>query len=287
MSDAPHPSRKPRDDEIDVFALTHRGKVRERNEDHFLVCQLRKQIDVHLTSLPGPDSLGVEAERLAMLAMVADGVGGRGGGEAASRRTIAAVTRYVSESVGAYYTADSTNHRAFAGALYGAALRVHEELIAAGESDPSVAGMATTLTMWIGVWPHIYLLHVGDSRYYALRDGELHQESRDQTIGQVLLDEGVISDTQAHHLSMGSVLSSTLGGSESRPVVKRLDSGWGHVHMLCSDGLTKHVSDERIGERLRSMTSARQACEALLQDALDDGGSDNVTIVIGRPVRRD
>jgi len=68
-------------------------------------------------------------------------------------------------------------------------------------------------------------------------------------------------------------------------VVKRFDSGWGHVHMLCSDGLTKHVSDDRIRERLATMTSARQACEALLQDALDDGGSDNITIVVGRAVR--
>jgi protein phosphatase len=219
--------------------------------------------------------------------MVADGVGGRGAGEAASRRTITAVTRYVSESIGAYYTADSTDHAAFTGALHAAALRVHEDLLEAGELDPSQAGMATTLTLWIGVWPHIYLLQVGDSRHYAFRDGQLFQESRDQTIGQVLVDKGVLTDSQAHRLSVGSVLSSTLGGSESEPAVKRLDSGWGHVHMLCSDGLTKHVSDERIRERLASMTSARQGCEALLQDALDDGGSDNITIVIGRAIRKD
>ncbi len=173
MSDTPSPQRKPRDDEIDVYALTHAGKVREGNEDHFLVCQLRKQIQVHLTSLPDPENLGGEAERLAFLAMMADGVGGRGAGEAASRRTIAAVTRYVSESIGAYYTAVSSDHEAFTGALYVAALRVHEELLAAGEADPSMAGMATTLTLWIGVWPHIYLLQVGDSRHYVFREGRL------------------------------------------------------------------------------------------------------------------
>jgi protein phosphatase len=62
---------------------------------------------------------------------------------------------------------------------------------------------------------------------------------------------------------------------------------WGHVLLLCSDGLTRHVSDDRIREVLRSMTSAEQACETLLQDALSGGGTDNITIVVGRAVRRD
>jgi len=71
------------------------------------------------------------------------------------------------------------------------------------------------------------------------------------------------------------------------PVVTRLRHDWGDVHLVCSDGLTKHVSDERIAERLAAMTSARQVCEQLLQDALDGGGTDNVTIVVGRPVPKE
>jgi protein phosphatase len=217
--------------------------------------------------------------------MVADGVGGRPGGEAASRRTIEAITRYVSESIDAYYTADSTDHDAFTGALHAAVLRVHEELIEAGEQAPDVEGMSTTLTLYIGVWPYIYLVHVGDSRHYVLRDGTLHQGTRDQTVGQALVDEGLLTDSQAVRLRVGPLLASTIGGSESEPAVTRLDSGWGHVHMLCSDGLTKHVSDERIKERLTTMESAQQACEALLQDALDGGGTDNITIIVGRAMR--
>jgi len=83
------------------------------------------------------------------------------------------------------------------------------------------------------------------------------------------------------------VLSSAIGGSQTAPVVTRLQSDWRNIHLLCSDGLTKHVSDERITERLATMTSAKQVCEALLQDALDHGGSDNVTIIVGRAVRKD
>jgi serine/threonine protein phosphatase PrpC len=66
-----------------------------------------------------------------------------------------------------------------------------------------------------------------------------------------------------------------------------VDMTWGHVLLLCSDGLTRHVPDERIRDILRSMTSARQACETLLQDALDGGGTDNITIVVGRAVQAD
>jgi protein phosphatase len=67
-------------------------------------------------------------------------------------------------------------------------------------------------------------------------------------------------------------------------VVTRLRADWQNVHLLCSDGLTKHVGDARIAEVLGAMTSARQACEQLLQDALDGGGTDNVTIIVGRTV---
>jgi len=81
---------------------------------------------------------------------------------------------------------------------------------------------------------------------------------------------------------LANVLTSSIGGPQTSPVVKRLPNSWSTVHMLCSDGLTKHVSDERIAERLGKMTSAKQVCEALLQDALDGGGTDNITITLGR-----
>jgi serine/threonine protein phosphatase PrpC len=69
-------------------------------------------------------------------------------------------------------------------------------------------------------------------------------------------------------------------------VVRRYEQNWNNVGLLCSDGLTRHVSDDRIRERLMNMTSAKQACEALLQDALDGGGEDNITIAVGRCVPR-
>ena len=277
--------RKPTDDQIDSYGLTHPGKVRKENQDHFLLSSLHKRMEVHLTSLPDTGRLYREADRLAFLMMVADGVGGGPGGEAASRLALEAVSQYAAGSMDCYYTADPTDDQAFTQSLADAALHCHEDLRRRSGAKPG--GMATTLTLMLFVWPRAYLLQVGDSRYYILRDGELTQISRDQTLAQVLVDDDVFSRTEAAKSPLSSVLSSTIGGSETTPVVTGIDQDWNYVHMLCSDGLTRHVPDELIAERLRSMTSAKQVCEDLLQDALDDGGSDNITVVVGRAVKNE
>ncbi|MGH7470091.1 MAG: PP2C family protein-serine/threonine phosphatase [Longimicrobiales bacterium] len=279
--------RKPLDEEIDVFGLTHVGKVRANNQDHFLICSLRKRMDVHLSSLPDLGSFPLDTQRIAFLAMVADGVGGRAQGEEAARLAVEAITQYVAHSMHCYYTADPSDDRAFSRALEEAALQCHARLAREAESDPRRRGMATTLTLVLGVWPRLYLLQVGDSRYYLMRDAVLTQISRDQTMAQELIDQGVITRTDAYNSRWANVLSSAIGGPQTSPVVTAIDNTWDSVHLLCSDGLTRHVSDQRIGERLRTMVSARQACEALLQDALDAGGTDNITILVGRVVRRD
>ena len=290
---APHPSeldhlvdRKPRDDEIDVFGLTHQGFVREVNQDNFLIAGMRKQMQVHLTSLPDPDTIGGN-ERVALFGMVADGVGGGPRGEVASRFAAEAITRYVAQSVRCYYAADLTDEIAFLRSLEEGALQCHMDLTRRAQDDPELEGMATTLTLWIGVWPRAYLLQVGDSRCYVLRGGELTQISRDQTLAQDLIDQGVFTRADAEHSKWSNVLASAIGGPAAAPIVTRLEQQWGDIGLMCSDGLTKHVPDDRIRERLLSMTSARQACETLLGDALDAGGTDNITIVVGRTIRHD
>jgi protein phosphatase len=276
------PTRKPTDEELDVHGLTHPGKVRTTNQDHFLICSLRKQMLVHLTSLSGLDRMPVLAERLAFLAVVADGVGGSAGGETASRVAVEAVTRYIAESVQCYYASHGEGGDMFLASLQDAAAQCHQDLLELGRDQPDLEGMATTLTLWLGVWPRAYLLQVGDSRCYLLRDGELTQLSRDQTMAQELVDAGVMARAEASRTRWAHTLSSAIGGRQTAPIVTRLEQEWGNVGLLCSDGLTRHVSDDRIRERLRGMTSARQVCEDLLQDALDDGGTDNITILVGR-----
>ena len=278
--------RWPLEDEIDVYGLTHAGKVREVNQDQFLICSLRRQLDVYFSSLPDVGDLPVGAEPLAFLAIVADGVGGGTKGEEASRIAIETVTQYVVRSLRCYHATDTADGRAFSEALGEVAFQVHEEVVKRSLEDPELRGMATTLTLWIGLPGRSYLLQVGDSRCYIYREGELTQLSHDQTIAQELIDSGVVSRTELSD-QWDNVLSSSIGGSQTAPVVTSVSLRWNNVGLLCSDGLTKHVSDEQIRERLSSMTSAEQVCKDLLQDALDGGGTDNITIIVGRYVRKD
>lgn len=276
---------RPDDGEVDVYGLTHPGLVRPQNEDHFLICALQKKMQVYHTSLTDMSGFAT-SERLAFISMVADGVGGAAAGEEASRLALEGVTRYVSQALHCFYTGDVADDAGFMRELESAALKVHNELGEAAAENIALRGMATTLTLWIGIWPRAYLVQVGDSRCYMLKDGKLRQLSRDQTMAEEMVDQGAMKRADVAGSRLSHVLSSAIGGPEAAPVVRRMQQDWGNVGLLCSDGLTRHVSDERIQEQLLAMTSARQGCEALLQDALDGGGKDNITIIIGRSVAR-
>src|SRR5918998_579820 len=127
------PDRPPRDEEIDVYGLTHPGKMRKDNQDHFLICSLSKQVVVRQTSIPDTDNLVNEPERIASLAMVADGVGGSVKGEEASRIALEAVTQYVSSSMRCYYAQRSVDDHEFSQALQDGAHECHTELLRQGE----------------------------------------------------------------------------------------------------------------------------------------------------------
>ena len=276
---------KPRDDEIDVFGLSHAGRVRAQNQDHFLIATIHKRVQVVRTNLTEQQRLPVEDERLATIAMVADGVGGAEGGEEASATALEVAMQYMARSTDCYYQANGGDEQ-FINSLQDAAMRSHQAVIDRAREVAEGRPMATTLTLWMGVWPFYYLLQVGDSRYYLFRDGELTQITRDQTIAQDLLDQGVFTRTMAARSQYSNVLSSAIGGDAALPVVTRMRSDWKSIHLLCTDGLTKHVSDDKISERLSSMTSSRQVCEQLLEDALAGGGTDNISIIVGRAVPR-
>ena len=112
-------------------------------------------------------------------------------------------------------------------ALKEAALGCHGELMRRGQKDPDYRGMATTLTLYLGVWPCAYLLQVGDSRCYILEQGQLTQITRDQTMAQELIDLGVMKPADAKRSKLGHTLSSAIGGRNTEPVVTRLEREMG------------------------------------------------------------
>lgn len=278
---------KPRDEELDLFGLTHIGRVRKVNQDHFLLCTVHPQVVMHGTSLPDPDQLPLRGQRLATIMLVADGVGGSTAGGEASQLTAEAITRYVSSSLHCYHAAGAGEAEAFTAALRAAVLEAHDAVRAEAASRDTPGRMATTLTLAIVMWPEVYVVQVGDSRCYRYLNGELRQVTRDQTMAQALVDEGALPRESLKSSPLSHVLVSAIGGEHATPEVSRLSiRDRSSVVLLCSDGLTKHVTDAEIAAACGAMTSSEQLCRTLLDLALERGGSDNVTIVAGRAPAR-
>lgn len=273
---------RPQFSQVDAWGLTHPGKVRPDNKDHFFQGALTRGVQLEVSSFGEGWGRMLHLERLATLAIVADGVGGYAGGEEAARRAVEGLVSAVSSFFHDADYKEAGDPEIFSRLLHDAALSVHESLLQEGKRKGGQKNFATTLTLFLGLWPHAYLLQVGDSRCYVFRDGKLTQISRDQTLAQDMVDQGIMTRTKAENSRWAHILSSAMGGRQAEPVVTRVVRDWGTVVLLCSDGLTKHVSDEQIRERLASMNSSKEVAEQLLQDALDDGGTDNITLIVGR-----
>jgi protein phosphatase len=264
---------------IDSFGLTDKGKVREANEDNFLIVDIHRAVDIRHSSLP-PDAL---ANRFgsadAHLFVVADGVGGGPRGEHASQDAISALLQYVSGTVGCFNRLESTREQDLFERLEETVRDVDKKLRAehSGQRGPAPA---TTLTMVLLIWPRAYLIHVGDSRAYVRRRGRLQQLTRDQTIGEYMVALGAWTEEQAARARPAATLSSAIGGAELHPVVGLVDLEPGDSVMLCTDGLTKHVSNERIETLMERAGDVEGVARQLVGEALEGGGTDNVTAIV-------
>lgn len=280
-------SIRPSDDELDLFGITHKGNVRAENQDHFLIATVHPQLVIHGTSLPNIDDLPLRGTRMATVMLLADGVGGAAAGSDAARLATEAVTRYVSSTLRSYHAAGTASDEEFLTALKSAALEAHSAVLAEAALRPDQRQMATTLTVGFAVWPWLYVVQVGDSRCYLFSNGELRQITHDQTVAQALVDKGIMPADRLDRSPLKHVLSSAIGAEEAIPEVTCVDvSERESMIIICSDGLTKHVTDAEIADHVRRMTSSEQVARELLDLALSRGGSDNITIISARaPIR--
>lgn len=267
---------------IDVFGMTHRGRVRPDNQDQFLIASLHKLLRVHQSSLPPEDITTLISESRGYILLVADGVGGRPDGQAASGTVVKTIAHHVTHVMDLYRRLDSNNEALFVEELEKSVLKSHEILVEEGKKEYAGRGGATTLTMVAALWPVAYVIQVGDSRCYRLRDGRLERMTKDQTLAQALLDKGALTQTEAHRSPLRGVLASALGGRDATPSIHATDCRWEDVVLLCTDGLTRYVTDPELEAELRAVSTSQESCRRLLQLALDRGGEDNVTVVIGR-----
>ena len=273
--------RRPHERDIDVHGATHQGHVRTENQDHYLIASINKSLrEVH-TSLEAESFEHLTPGPRGYLFCVADGVGS-GDGRRASSTALRAIVQHVTDFANLYAHFDPVEEERFLSELRAGVLHGHQVLRGELELDGMTTGLATTLTMVAVIWPRAYLVHVGDSRCYRLREGRLELLTRDQTLAEALREDGALTEPEAGRSPLRHVLVSALGSTEATPLTSVVDCRWDDVMLLCTDGLTKHVNDEEIGSALRTITDAGRTCGELIRLALDRGGTDNVTVVVGR-----
>lgn len=154
------------------------------------------------------------------------------------------------------------------------------------EMEPDLEGMGTTLTAILFAGNRIGMVHIGDSRGYLLRDGELTQITKDDTFVQTLVDEGRITKEEAHSHPQRSLIMRALTGHEVEPTLTMREVRLGDRYLLCSDGLSDPVSDETIQDALK-IPDVTESADRLIELALRGGGPDNVTVVVADVVDND
>ena len=266
---------------VELGALSHPGKVRVRNEDHHLALRLHRSLETVATNLPEGD-LPLRSDQQGYVLVVADGIGGRSGGQHASRRAISALVEIATRIPDWILRLDD----ALAGELMQRAEayfgKIDAILEAEAAADPALSGMGTTMTMVYLLDHDLLLAHVGDSRAYRFRDEVLVRLTQDQTMAQALADAGVIAADEVKSHRQRHILTGALGAKSGAP---RVELGRHELRdrdriLVASDGLTEMVPDEAIAEILHRESDPSAAAAALVAAALDAGGLDNVTVLV-------
>ena len=270
---------------IDAAGSTNIGQARPLNEDAYLIATLQRSMVVHDAS-PEAARGWLPGSSAGALLMVADGMGGQGGGEVASRVAVNAVASYLlnvmawpTAQAGVPAAPESPSSLGVSDQL-SCALVVGDSTVKTTAVNTASPRMGTTLTMALVLWPDLYVAHVGDTRCYLWRSGHLRRLTTDHTVAQRVLEsatEPIQVASQLHH-----TLWNSLGGSGEipKPEIAKLELELGDVLMLCSDGLTKHVTDDEIAALLSADEPNAIRCAKFVERANAGGGSDNVTVVV-------
>lgn len=273
--------RKPLPSEIDVFGVTHPGLARKSNADSFLIASFHRAMRVHASSLDDNLPPLVSVDSRGYLFLVADGVGSLSHAAQGSAAAINSIANSLIAMAEVSLPVDPAREQEVVEHLRASVGRTHELLHDLGAEGGSGTA-ATTLTLMLAIWPRAFVIHAGDSRCYRLRDGQLEQLTSDQTMAEALVEAGALSRELAETSHLKHVLVSAVGSSQLDPEITVHDLRWGDIHLLCSDGLTKHVTNAEIRDRLMRGGTAEAICGDLMKLALERGGSDNVTVLVGQ-----
>jgi protein phosphatase len=260
---------------VQVFGRTDVGRTREHNEDAFVVADmsannatLQPEVRTHTTGQKGT------------LFMVADGMGGAAAGEIASAMAVDVVLGQLRTS---WIDDSSGGPEAFVRAIKQATKAANEQINAYALSHPEYRGMGTTATIAGLLGDTLYLAQVGDSRAYLVRNGVARQITKDQSLMQKLIEAGELTEEEAEHSERRNIILQALGPEASikvdltHQVVRR-----GDTLVLCSDGLSGQVTKDEIAAVVSEETDLTVACRRLIDRANENGGPDNITVIVAR-----
>lgn len=269
---------------VDLAAQSHEGLVRETNEDHYLVVRVGRSLETLTTNL----AEGVIPKRFDEIVygmLVADGMGGMAAGEIASSAALLKLLELVVQTPDWIMKVDERDMATTVMRRMVHRFRqIDEDLREQGETNPSLFGMGTTLTVAATLGADVFLGHIGDSRAYLLREKKLHQLTKDHTLAQALIEAGLGQPDDISTRAMRHVLTAALGstGNQIDPQVQRLCLNDGDQLLLCTDGLSEMIADDSIASVLSDSHSSAAACQSLIDLALASGGRDNITVVLAR-----
>jgi protein phosphatase len=262
--------------------MTDPGRKRTTNEDQFLIAVLSKALQVQQTSLPR-DEVQYSVPQ-GHLFLVADGVGGNAAGERASALAVNAIENFVLDTLNWCLQLRSNATDALLTEFRHALEQADDQLIHESRRRPELHGMGTTLTLAYCLGDALFVAHVGDSRCYLLRRGLLYRLTRDHTLVAEMVRRGLLRPEEAEHHGYRHIITNVVGGAGPGVEVEvhKLPLEAGDTLLLCSDGLTEMVSDQEVLSVLQAEADPARACERLVARANEEGGKDNVTVVVAR-----
>jgi len=269
--------------EVELGALSDPGLARPNNEDCFLVARIDRGMKTLMTNVP-PRSVPERHAVTGHILLVADGMGGAAAGEIASSTAVSVLVELWLETPDWIMNLYGERGNEVLARTEERFRRIKEVLLDFVKTDSSLSGMGTTMTVAGNVGEDLVIAHVGDSRAYLFRAGELRRLTRDQTMAQMLADAGEIRPEEVathrlRHVLTGAITTEKGDVPAEMHLMRLLD---GDQVLLSTDGLTEMATEQQIAETLRRAAPAQETCRALVDLALKGGGKDNVTVVLAR-----
>jgi protein phosphatase len=272
---------------VEVHATSHVGRVRRGNEDNYLLLNISGARA--WTSAQSDGEFVIESQTFdiddsGVVLAVSDGMGGALAGEVASKMAVESVCeRLLHEDIDETLTPEAYDYQLVA-KLYNATLYANHLVHQQGRTDPQFQGMGATFT-GLGVTKRgVDVIQVGDSRAYLIRDGKIYQITKDQSLVQQLIDAQQISAEEAETHTLKNVILQALGAqNEIYPVSARLAPNRNDVVLICSDGLSNKVQAADMQRIVvENFDSLEMACAELVKAANENGGEDNITVVLAK-----